>query len=155
MNREGLKYKTNIIIGNKINLKMRLKMMNIYHKRESERNKRKVNLIIKIIRIFFNPITISTINLKNSFNAFLYIDNKMVSFLSGYITQNNKIIIPRHAIDSDYYQYCVGSILITDTIKWLMENTLIRDLDLSRGAEPYKYTLGGKEHYNYSFLISL
>ena len=63
------------------------------------------------------------------------------------------IVVPRHAINDDYNLYCVGALLITETIKYCINETAIRNLDLSRGDEKYKYTLGGQSHYNHSYRI--
>ena len=73
--------------------------------------------------------------------------------MQGIITTNQIVVVIRRlAINSKYNVYCLERIPITQTIKWLIENTKIRNLELSRGDEKYKYAYGGKEHYNYTFI---
>ncbi len=76
----------------------------------------------------------------------------MAGFLSGYINNGHSaVVFPRLAIDSDFSDYRPGYLLITETIRYMIENTDIRNMDLSRGDEKYKYDLGGVEHYNYFY----
>ncbi|HOJ10482.1 MAG TPA: GNAT family N-acetyltransferase [Clostridiales bacterium] len=128
--------------------------MKIYNKREENRNKKKSSLVTKIIRRHFNPITTSTLFIPNNIHALFFIDGDIAAFLSGYITNDNKtIVVPRHAININYSSYSAGTLLITELIRYCIDNTEIRNLDLSRGDEKYKYSLGGTTHYNHSFVL--
>ncbi len=164
MEREGLNHRVDIIMDEVVPSKVRGEMIRVYNQRIVEKYaSSEVSIFIKAVRAlaeaarrYVNPITISTANMSGNFNSILYIDNSLVAFLSGYITDNGTtVIIPRHAMDSKYSRYGPGALLISETIKWLTQNTTIRNLDLSRGSEKYKYSLGGKEHYNYSYEIDL
>lgn len=75
--------------------------------------------------------------------------------MQGFISNHDNVaVIPRLAINSAFNVYCPGGLLITDTIKWLIENSSVRNLDLSRGNESYKYVYGGTEHYNFDFIMN-
>lgn len=155
MNREGKTYRFEIYIHEPVPANVVKQEMDIYHKREEHRNKKKTPVIVKEIRQRFNPISLSTTTMENAVHACFYIDNTMAAFLSGYITNDNlAIVVPRHAINDDFKLYCAGALLITETIKYCINETCIRNLDLSRGDEKYKYTLGGKNHYNHSFIFA-
>ena len=154
MNREGKSYRFEIYIHEQAPAEIVKKEMDIYHKREEHRNNKKTPGIVKEIRQRFNPISLSTTTMEEAVHACFYIDNMMAAFLSGYITNDNlAIVVPRHAINDDFNLYCAGALLITETIKYCIENTGIRNLDLSRGDEKYKYTLGGVTHYNHCFKV--
>lgn len=154
MNREGKTYRFEIYIQNAVPADVVKQEMDIYHKREEHRNNKKTPGIVKEIRQRFNPISLSTTTMDDAVHACFYIDGTMAAFLSGYITNDNiAIVVPRHAINDDYNLYCVGALLITETIRYCIENTAIRNLDLSRGDEKYKYTLGGVTHYNHCFKV--
>jgi len=164
LEREGLNYRLDIMIDEVIPSKLKDEMLKVYNQRIVEKYARsEVSIFIKAVRAlaeatrrYVNPITVSTAKMNGNFNSMLHIDNSLVAFLSGYITDDDTtVIIPQHAMDSRYSRYGPGALLISETIKWLTQNTTIRNLDLSRGSEKYKYSLGGKEHYNYSYEIDL
>lgn len=103
---------------------------------------------------YTNPITISTMRMEDNFNSILRMNGIIVAVLCGYVDNDEcTIITPRGAMDRNYSRYNPGTVVILETIKWLTQNTKITNLDLSRGNEEYKYALGGKEHYNYSYEI--
>lgn len=70
--------------------------------------------------------------------------------------QNNGVVIPKLAIDTDFFRYSPGGVMIAEYIKQLSQNEN-KDyvFDLSRGAEQYKLSLGGELYYNYSSEILL
>jgi len=63
------------------------------------------------------------------------------------------MLIPLLTINGAFSRFSPGGILITETIKFLIENHDYKYFDLSRGDEKYKYAYGGKEHFNYSYEI--
>ena len=108
--------------------------------------------VIRFVRNLRNPITLSSFQMRNNVLATFYIDNSLAAFLGGYI-RNNIVIVPRLAINSEYSVYSVGSLLVSEYIRYLIDNTSVRILDLSRGNEPYKYALGGDEYELFSFVL--
>ena len=88
--------------------------------------------------------SLSLRRLKNSFHAVLLDEGKVVAFLSGMLTRDGgTLTVPRLAIDSGYSFYSPGYLLIAEVIDYLWKNTRVRELDMSRGAEKYKYDMGG------------
>ena len=91
---------------------------------------------------------------KNNFISILKIDGIVAAYMHGFLSNHNDVaVIPRLAINSDFNVYCPGGLLIIHTIKWLINNTSIRNLDLSRGDEKYKYVYGVTEHYNWDYIV--
>ena len=130
--------------------------LRIYNKREEERTLDERNFFSKFRQLHFEPITPAIQKMPNNFNIALSLkDAGLIAFLSGFITNDNEIICPRGAMDSTFARYSPGKLLINETIKWLIANTTIRCLDLSRGEEPYKYEMGGIQHINYAYEIKL
>lgn len=154
LEREILPWRVDVLMDEPLSLGMKRDILRVYNKRTKTRYGINVNLLRKILRQVKNPITISTACMPDNFNAVLRIRDKVVAFLSGYVSNDGStVIVPRHAIDADYSCYGIGTLLISETIRWLASNTGIRNLDLSRGAEKYKFALGGTGHNNHSYEI--
>ena len=151
LNREGKSVSIETHIGLAIDRIANTELMRLYQKRSSERSG-KTNKVVQFFQERFNPLTLSLNQSDNSFISTLRIDSELAAYMQGFITQSGEVaVIPRLAINSDFSVYCPGGILITDTIKWLIDNSRVRNLDLSLGDEKYKYEYGGKEHYNFDF----
>ena len=152
--REGKKMTLETYIGYRVPAKLNKELVGIYQKRASERSG-KANRIIQFVQEKLNPMTLSLNCSDNSFLSVLRFDSVIAGYMQGLITQKGDVaVIPRLAINSDFGVYCPGGVLVTETIRWLIGNSHIRNLDLSRGDEKYKYVYGGKEHYNFDFTIS-
>jgi CelD/BcsL family acetyltransferase involved in cellulose biosynthesis len=105
------------------------------------------------LRMRLNPTIMALKKLSNVYYSIIYIDNTIAGFSAGFISPKGKIILPYLSINSTFARYSPGGILITETIKCLSENHNYKYFDLSRGAEKYKYTYGGIEHFNFNYEI--
>jgi hypothetical protein len=105
-------------------------------------------------RIRLNPTFMALSTLTNTFYSILYIDDKIAGYCAGFSYHDEKLIIPFLAIDSNFSRYSPGGILITETIKFLVENYKFKYFDLSRGDENYKLVYGGVKHSNFHYEIS-
>lgn len=153
MNRENKKYEFSVRMGG-IERDTNKEIMLLYNQRSAERQNRKIHPIIRFVRENFNPITKCSLELDNAFLSMIFIDDVLAGFMSGFLTSDGKkCIVPRLAINSNYGVYCPGSLLISDTIDYFIQETDVRILDLSRGDEKYKYSMGGEEHYNLTVLL--
>ena len=149
-------YNIDIKIGSIVSDKFMKDALRIYNKREGERVGHERGYLSKFRQLHFEPITPALQKMTNNFNAGLYLKNVgLIAFLSGFITNGNEFIGPRCAMDSTFARYSPGKLLINESIKWLITNTNIRCLDLSRGDELYKYEMGGVTHINYAYEIKL
>ena len=138
-------------IGKSISQKESIQLNEIYQKRASERSGKR-NKIVQFFQEKINPVTVSLNNCENSFVSVLKINSKVAAYMQGFISNcHQSVVIPRLAINSDFNVYCPGGLLITQTIHWLQKNSQIRNLDLSRGDEKYKFVYGGLEHCNFDF----
>lgn len=60
------------------------------------------------------------------------------------------VYVPRLTVNADFMCYGAGILMLNETIKILLKEG-IGILDLTRGDEPYKFSMGGTVHYNYTF----
>lgn len=103
---------------------------------------------------YFNPIVRSLNTLDNQFHALLYIDGELAAFLSGLRNGNgSRIVVPRLSMNGKFDFYDPGIVLLRETAEYLCREYPGTELDLSRGNEKYKYTMGGKPHFNHTFVI--
>ena len=91
----------------------------------------------------------------NAFLAVIHVDRRPVAFMAGHKSHVSEIWATRLAIDSTFSFYSPGMILINETIKWLLEKTPIRSLNLGRGTEKYKKDMGGVECIATDYLLRL
>ncbi len=136
-------------------------ILKLYCKRMARKNVRGgplQHIVGSLLRIAKsrNPMLKAMNGISFGFHALLYIDNNLAAFCRGFLCNDNRIIIPQFSIDSTYGWFSPGGLLINETIKKLIEKQdepKIKEFDLSRGAEKYKYAYGGVTHYNYSFWV--
>ena len=105
------------------------------------------------VRMRSNPTIMALKKLSNVYYSIIYIDNTIAGFSAGLTSPEGKIILPFLNINSAFARYSPGGILITETVKYLIENHNYKYFDLSRGTEKYKYTYGGIEHFNFNYEI--
>ena len=103
------------------------------------------------------PLTKALLFYRDKIFSGLYLNKKLIASLNGVISNDGRAIITRLSINRDFGVYCPGGMLINETIKAIdqLDDRQINSLDLSRGDEKYKYTYGGVNHYNYSYVIQL
>lgn len=150
-------YEVQTYVNKPIPAETHQQLFNIYWQRLSDKS---VTIGLKrFLPVFFrmrlNPTIIALKELKNVYYSIIYIDKAIAGFCAGFTSRNGKIILPFLSINSNFSRYSPGGILITETIKFLMEHHDYKYFDLSRGDEKYKYTYGGIEHYNFSYEINL
>lgn len=154
--RDNQEYNLDIKINSIASDKFIKNSLKVYNKREGERNRKERGYFSKFRQLHFDPIIPAIKKMPNNFNAALYLkDAGLIAFISGFITNGNEIIFPRGAMDSAFAKYYPGKLLISEIIKWLITNSDIRCIDLSRGEEQYKYDMGGITHINYDYEIKL
>lgn len=168
IHREHLDYSFYLNNG-KVSQKKAHQLFHIYKKRRQ--NVTNKTLISKIKYLIKNAIKriikknqfdcLSHYSLNNDVILFeIFINNRLAAFYEGVYDKNNsRIIISRVATNKKFYWCSPGQIALVDAIKYLASSDKFKNvkyLDLTRGAEKYKYDFGGKEHKNhsYSFHIS-
>lgn len=146
-----------MIDGEEYNAMQRLYSKRIVEKIEHDGIKKYIGRILpKIVYALkkHNGFIKSLNNEKNSFHATILFNNQIVAFMSGVVKNDARIVIPHLCYDTDFKRYSPGILLVCETIKF-MASEHFSVLDLSCGAEQYKYTLGASEYsiIEYSFSI--
>lgn len=121
----------------------------IYTDRANKRYQHNMKAYEVFIKEYFQAVSLSLQRNDNRMWSFLFIDDEMAGFMGGFTTvDGTRVVIPRLAINGKYSLYCPGNLLIAETVRNLIETTSIRNLDLSRGDETYKYSMGGVPYGN-------
>jgi len=153
LNRDNKQYNLELTQGAMAH-KEQLSIMQIYIKRRINRY-RKTGLLHRVFlrKIHFN--TIGFQKLDYSFSSVLRIDNTIAAFLQGYMKNDkSSVIVPRLSINEDCVFYSPGMLLLNETVKEMAKRG-IGELDLSKGAETYKYAMGGRDYFTYDIEICL
>ncbi len=130
--------------------------MKIYNKRKiSKADGYIMSRLIAFAKTRFNPVTQAIKTGQNNFISILYIDNQIASFCGGLSIKNSRITIPYLSMDSGYSKYSPGGLLISETMRYLIEKSNYHFFDLGRGDEDYKYRYGGKTHNNHTYQFSI
>ncbi len=90
----------------------------------------------------------------NSFLSLLRLNGQAAGVIMGF-SKGERLVVPRLAIAGSLSFYSPGMILVEETLKYILEHTELRVLDLGRGDERYKFSLGGEEYYRYCFSMDL
>ena len=78
-------------------------------------------------------------------------DGNPAAFAFGMVDlRNNSFFTPILSCNTDFSLYSPGHVLICEMVRAFIGEG-IEVFDLARGDEPYKYAMGGVNHYNYSF----
>ena len=151
----GMDYRVDVYDRQTIEADVFDSCMKIYNMRKISKADRVImSRLVAYAKTRFNPVTKTIKSGKNSFIAILYINNQIASFCGGLSINNSRITIPYLSMDSRYSKYSPGGLLITETLKYLIEKSNYQFFDLGRGDELYKYRYGGKKHNNCTYQFS-
>lgn len=96
-----------------------------------------------------------TFEAENVFASEVRINDTLGAFMVGYVNNDNaSVVVPKLAINDCYRHYSPGIILINETIKQLITRG-IKELDLARGTERYKFVMGGALYHTLNTEISI
>lgn len=126
--------------------------MKIYIKRLRKRyaeSNSKINMILHL----FDYVS-KGVMLDNGIICALRIDGQIAAFFEGFKDEQS-ILIPRLAIDTDYDRYSPGLLLCTEAIRSCYKVGGIARFNLLRGTEKYKYDLGGNTYFTNNIEIDL
>lgn len=148
LKKNNLSYNYKIYFGGQnINKKVKKETKKLYLKRQTSKyfgGKSMFNNIRSIFVKYLRHDNYSLYNNDNSVLSVLYIEGEPAAMFNGVLSKNqDRIVIPRLAINNDFKFYSPGYILIIESIKYIVTETKIRHLDLCRGTEQYKTDLGG------------
>lgn len=158
MNTDGKTFSFKLYYGQCPEKRVNQDILRLFARRLCQHSKIKSRLLEKYL--YFtksrHPMTKGIDTDKNYIGAVLYIDGILAAFFSGFVGNDDRILVPRLAINLDFNRFSPGGILINESIKAIKSETFernITELDLQRGDEPYKYSYGGVEYYDYSFSL--
>lgn len=157
MNRDGKAFEFQIVQGtDRLTKRQKDDIIRIYCTRMKDKFGDEVlpYPIMYTAQRYSNPIVRSLNTLEDQFHALLYIDGELAAFLSGLRNgDGSRIVVPRLSMNGKFDFYDPGIVLLRETAEYLCRECPNTELDLSRGNEKYKYTMGGKPHFNHSFVI--
>ena len=91
----------------------------------------------------------------NSHLMTVYINNELAAFFNyGYDRTHKRIVLMAAGTSDKYAWYSPGILLLYEFIKHEIIVHEIEVVDYTRGNEKYKYSLGGKEHFNPRIIFS-
>lgn len=129
-------------------------LLEIYLQRSESRYGKRINLASRILYEYVHHYSITLKSLDNAVYYILKIDKKIAAFMGCFLNHStNYLVVPRLAINDEYKRYSPGMLLLNETIKYCYENNAIREIDLSRGEEQYKFNMGGVIYYSYDFIL--
>jgi len=153
---EAVNWEVKVITNTHVPQEYRRDFLRLYSTKYFDKNGKKPSWLLRANWYYTNPLTLNLMKMEGNLNSFLIIDGKIVAAVGGFFTSDGStVIMPRSAMDRSYAQFRPGILIDLETIKWLVLNSSVSNYDMSRGGEAYKYALGGKEHYNYSYEIDL
>lgn len=155
MNTDGVTMRFEIARGEKIKSGTLDCLIDLYCKRHSERYHVETSSLKKL---YLRHLDFSTTCLRahpDNFYAAVYMNDKLAAFLSGMVEKGGtSAIIPRLSIEDEFSKYSPGVVLINETVRKMTSDLNIRYLDLSKGAEKYKFSMGGQPYNTYNIEIS-
>lgn len=148
------------------------KMMNIYCNRRKTKyrngvfsSETKGGIIVQSIKYLYY-ITIKCLwfrtkhdarSLREEPNArhiVLWGGDEIMAFMSGFLSNDAQTFsVPRVAINDRFRFYSPGCLLVSETIHHFI-NSPLKNLDLSRGDESYKFKMGGIAYYTHDIVLT-
>lgn len=157
MKTDGFNYRFEIYRGADMPAGMYRRLLRLYSVsyrcrwNSSQRWWRKALFPVRVKYMHPNAMAINGID--ESLCAVLFIDGKIAAMVGGYLQKNNDyLLLPREAFDERFSRYSPGIICFLETIRYLISQG-IPLLDLSKGDETYKFSLGGEAYWQYGFDI--
>lgn len=152
---DGVEMKIKIYDGRKMEVDDYKKVVELYSKRIAEKRRKKIlpdKLMGHVLFVlkYKNKMMRALDCGENNFHILLYLNEELGAYLSGFKSNDRKVIVPHFSYNTEQNRYAPGYILINEAISELSRKDFL-ELDLSCGDESYKYRLGGEEYYNYHY----
>ena len=140
--------------GERINRKLLNQLIDIYCDRHSDRYGVPTSSVKKWYLKYLDFSTACQQHYQDNLCVVIYMNGKIAAFLSGMIEkEGTSAVIPRLSIVDEFARYSPGMVLINETLKRFTSDLRISCLDLSKGAERYKLTMGGNLYHTYSMKL--
>lgn len=151
--------KLSVYYKEKVGRELARKLQALYEKRRMKLNIDRKDLTYKLVNyrrkiglLTYNYMIDSMCSNKNAIVVVYEIDNEIAAFCHGQVDKRfNTISFMQVAIDEKFGTYSPGMLMFSEFIKCLFDDNEIelacKQIDLTVGNEPYKYKLGGEEHF--------
>lgn len=127
----------------------------LYRQRQEKRYNHYRGILHRIALRYANYTSLS-IPGENGFVASVWIGEKLAASMDGYINRTRRALeIPRLSINDNLAWYSPGLILLSETARFLLEKSDIRQIDLCRGTEKYKFDMGGREYVTSHVILKM
>lgn len=147
LNKDGKQYRFECIRGKRIKRSYLNKLLQVYLSRRESKYEAEESVLREMYMKYLDFSTAYQQKWKDNIYCVLHIDGKVASFMSGIVCGNGETaIFPRLAINDEFAKYSPGCLLINEAAKELIRNSEIKNIDLSKGAEQYKFTMGGEAY---------
>lgn len=141
--------------GKKPDTKTLDQIIELYCARHSARYGVQTSRAKKLYLRYLDFSTACLQNHKDNFCAVLYMNDRLAAFMAGMVEkEGSAVVIPRLSIEDDFGRYSPGVVLINETVKRMTTEQNIGNLDLSKGAEGYKLSMGGTLYHTYDITLT-
>lgn len=155
MNSDGMQMRYELYRGKKPDRKTLNQIIDLYCARHSARYGVETSRAKKLYLRYLDFSTTCLQNYKDNFCAVLYLNDRLAAFMAGMVEkEGSAVVIPRLSIEDDFGRYSPGVVLINETVKRMTTEQNIGNLDLSKGAEGYKLSMGGTLYHTYDITLT-
>ena len=141
--------KINLCVYDSDNIPVKVKneINSIYITRMTNRYDKKGGFLYKLFLNHFDAGSKALEQLNNRVLWFiLNLNDSPIAFMAAFTERDHKtLVIPRLAISDKFNQFSPGILLLNESIKYLLDKTDYRIIDLIHGNEKYKFDMGGTE----------
>lgn len=154
LQKTGLSYATvKYDAANTIPRDVENKCAKIYEGRCAMKNGKKTGVLGKIVAVKERLTNLVNLLVREKGNAVFvfFVENEPTAYLVCFYDAHRPVVyVPRLSANIDYLKYDPGILLLNEAIKILLAEG-ISVVDLTRGDEPYKFSMGGTVVNNYTF----
>ena len=155
MNTDGVSMRFEIRRGEKMKSDVLDAIIELYCKRHSARYQVETSSLKKLYLKYLDFSTACLRSHPDNFYALVYMNDQLAAFMSGMVEkEGSSAVIPRLSIEDEFSKYSPGMVLINETVRRMSSDFGIRFLDLSKGAEKYKFSMGGQVYHTSHIEIS-
>ena len=154
MKTDGVSMRFEIKRGEKMKSSLLDEIIALYCKRHSERYQVETSPLKKLYLRYLDFSTACLQRDPENFYAAVYMNDQLAAFMAGMVEKDGtSVIIPRLSIEDEFSKYSPGMVLINETVRSMTSDMGIRYLDLSKGAEKYKFSMGGQAYQTYHIAV--
>lgn len=153
LDKENISFSLAEFTANSLPRKLKRECEALYEKRKEAKNAPRSAIKQLYTRITKPAFRIMT-EIESGAFFLLYLNNRPAAVMAGaYTKEKDVFIVPVLFSNGELLRYSPGILLVNEVAKKLIKKG-VRNLDLARGEEPYKYAMGGTTHLNYTLTFN-